>query len=584
MINRNWIVTVLAGLVMSVSASAATYYVAQEDAKAADTNAGTAEAPFKTIAPAMKALKSGDTVWIKKGTYREEIVLSKEGGEGHSALGAGKNYLLKTTVAAFPGDEVRLKGSDLLTKWTQHKDNVYVTVEAFNPGLFTLLFCDGKRMQLIGDGGGNLAESLKGWGGSPEVWKGKKEGKLEDLKAGQYFYDRATKNLYAWLPDGSDPSKHTMEVAVRGGISINTDFAHVSGIKVFHAGIGVGGSYNILEDCDAIDGPWMGLGVGGKYNTFLHCRFNWHGDAGISGGGEGHRFIGCETSHNNYLLIDAGWHSGGVKLISTLRNIVFDGHLASYNFASPGIWFDWCNSQICVQNCVSHHNGTDGIMYEVSSRGTFVNNVCYENGGRGIYLSNSADCLVYNNMLWHNGMSGVTCIGVDRGGGDWGEGAKQRLPAKNNVVWGNVFVDNCHPDFCPKDKDGRDMGWDTRPELIMPEEDPVNTGNVADYNIYFRSPNRVMPFWKGWHLKGGIWDNLAAWQKATGFDEHSIIAEPLFVDAAKHDFRPVKGSPVIDFVAPRMAGAYDVTGNRRPEDKKPIRFTAGPFEYQPDKK
>jgi hypothetical protein len=33
-----------------------------------------------------------------------------------------------------------------------------------------------------------------------------------------------------------------------------------------------------------------------------------------------------------------------------------------------------------------------------------------------------------------------------------------------------------------------------------------------------------------------------------------------------------------------MAGAYDVTGNRRPEDKKPIRFTAGPFEYQPDKK
>jgi parallel beta-helix repeat protein len=157
-------------------------------------------------------------------------------------------------------------------------------------------------------------------------------------------------------------------------------------------------------------------------------------------------------------------------------------------------------------------------MYEVSSRGTFVNNVCYENGGRGIYLSNSADCLVYNNMLWHNGMSGVTCIGVDRGGGDWGEGAKQRLPAKNNVVWGNVFVDNCHPDFCPKDKDGRDMGWDTRPELIMPEEDPVNTGNVADYNIYFRSPNRVMPFWKGWHLKGGIWDNLAAWQKAFARD------------------------------------------------------------------
>jgi parallel beta-helix repeat protein len=582
MATRNWIVAVLVGLAMTVAASAATYYVAQDD-KAADTNAGTAEAPFKTIAQAQKALKPGDTLWIKKGTYRESIVLTKEGRPGIPAFGSGKNYLGKTTVAAFPGDEVILKGSDLLTKWAQHKDKVYVTEEPFAPGLFTLLFCDGKRMDLIGDGGGNLAEALKSWGGTPEVWKGKKEGKLDDLKAGQYFYDKAAKKLYAWLADGSDPAKHTMEVAVREGISVNADFVHVSGIKVYHSGIGVSGNYGVLEDCDAIDGPWQGLGVGGKYNTFLHCRFNANGDTGISGGGEGHRFINCETSYNNYLLIDAGWHSGGVKLISTLRNIVFDGHLASYNYASPGIWFDWCNSQITVQNSVCHHNGNDGIMYEVSTRGTFVNNICYENNGRGIYLSNSSDCLVYGNVLWHNGTSGVACVGTDRAGGDWGEGVTQRFPAKNNVVWGNLFVDNCHPDFCPKTPDGRDQPWDTRPELIMPEEDAVNTGNVADYNIYFRGPKRVMPFWKGWHLKGQIWDDIAAWQKI-GFDEHSIIAEPLFVDAAKHDFRPVKGSPAIDFVAPRMPGAYDITGARRPEDKKPIRFTAGPFQYQPEKK
>jgi len=37
-------VTSLAGLVMGVSASAATYFVAQEDTKAADTNSGAAEA------------------------------------------------------------------------------------------------------------------------------------------------------------------------------------------------------------------------------------------------------------------------------------------------------------------------------------------------------------------------------------------------------------------------------------------------------------------------------------------------------------------------------------------------------------
>jgi hypothetical protein len=302
MTTRKWIVTLLAGLAMSVSASAATYFVAQEDTKAADTNSGAAEAPFKTIAPAIKALKPGDTVWVKKGTYRESIVLSKEKLPSPPASGAGGNYLQKTTIAAFPGNEVFLKGSDLLTKWTQHKDKVYVTEEPYNIGLFTLLFCDGKRMELIGDGGGNMVEWLKGWGGSAEVWKGKKDGKLDDLKAGQYFYDRAAKKLYAWLPDGGDPAKHTMEVAVRDGINVSADFVHVSGIKVYHAGISMGGSYGILEDCDAIDSQWQGLGLGGKYNTFLRCRFNGHGDTGICGLGEGHRFILCLPKISSALI------------------------------------------------------------------------------------------------------------------------------------------------------------------------------------------------------------------------------------------------------------------------------------------
>ena len=79
----------------------------------------------------------------------------------------------------------------------------------------------------------------------------------------------------------------------------------------------------------------------------------------------------------------------------------------------------------------------------------------------------------------------ASCIGGDRSGACWGEGPKQRVPARNNVVWGNIFVDNCHPDFCPKGGDGRDKPWDTRPELIMPEDSEFNNGNVSDYNIYF---------------------------------------------------------------------------------------------------
>ena len=54
---------------LSGIAGAATYYVAQEDAKAVDTNDGSEAAPWKTINRSIKALKPGDTLLIKNGDF-----------------------------------------------------------------------------------------------------------------------------------------------------------------------------------------------------------------------------------------------------------------------------------------------------------------------------------------------------------------------------------------------------------------------------------------------------------------------------------------------------------------------------------
>ncbi len=565
-------------------ARAATYYVAAEDAKAADTNDGSEAAPWKTINRSLKDLKPGDTVLIKGGTYRESFRL--EGGQGRPS---GKSFNEMITIAAYPGQQPVIKGSEVLTGWTKHKDNIWYTEKApAKPDELPIVFCDEKRLDLLGDWAGEFSRIIKARSGSVEVWKGKTDGKLDDLKAGWYFYDGDAKRLYVWLPDGSDPNKHLMEITMPAGCGVGASYIKLSGLKLLHSSLGIGGSFNIAENCESSDSPWGGGGVGGEFNTLIGCKFNRCGDSGMGGSGRGHHLINCETSWDNFLKISAGWHSGGCKFIALCTDWVISGHRGSHNIECPAIWFDGFNYNTTIENCVLDHNG-GAIMIEISSRATIRNNVCYENDSRGVYLSNSSDCQVYHNVFWHNGMSGVAAIGCDRGGDEWGDGEKGRLPACNNIVWGNIFVDNCHPDFCPKTPDGRDKPWDTRPELIMPEKADINTGNVSDYNIFFRSPNRVMPFWTGWHLsKDQIWDNLADWQAKTGMDKHSIIVEPLFLDAANHDFRPAKGSPAIEFVKPRMGAQYEMDGKMRPteerKDKKPIRFTAGPYEYKPDAK
>jgi len=571
----------LTALLCTPWVSAETYYVAQEDPKASDQNAGTADAPCKTMLRGLKGLKAGDTLYVKKGVYREEIVLPRKDWDWarvvRPAFSSGTSYANMITIMAWPGDEPVITGSDLVTGWKPHKDAIYVREDW--PVNSQQVFCDGKILQQIA---GTMPQLLM------DPWKGRKGESIKDMEPGSFFYDIDAKKLYVWLADGADPGKHTMEVSVRCFLfSLDSDYVKVSGFKMRHASIttkvnwasvGINGSNNILENCDITWTDFVGLSVGGHNNTIINCKMNYHGNSGIGGGGSGHRFINCETSYNNYRHWSTGWHAGGVKIIPYASDILMTGHVAAYN-EGDGIWFDSGNFNVTVENSLSHHNKGAGIFYEISERATIRNNICYENLGRGVYLSNASDCQVLHNLFWRNGMSGVASIAVDRKYPPFGDEKSRRLQGCNNVVWGNLFVDNCNPELCLKEPDGRDKPWDTRPELILPDEWEANTGNISDYNVFCRSPNRVMPFWKGWHVTQ--FADLAEWRSKTGNDTHSIIAEPLFMDAAKLDFRPAKGSPAIGLVLPRIGGIWDMTGNLRPIKETPdCRFTAGPFEPQ----
>ena len=80
----------------------ATYYVSPTGS---DANPGTANQPWRTIQKAADTLIAGDTVYIKSGTYSEQVVPKNSGN--------ADNYI---TYAVYPGDTATIDGSSVSAK------------------------------------------------------------------------------------------------------------------------------------------------------------------------------------------------------------------------------------------------------------------------------------------------------------------------------------------------------------------------------------------------------------------------------------------------------------------------------------
>ena len=89
------------------------------------------------------------------------------------------------------------------------------------------------------------------------------------------------------------------------------------------------------------------------------------------------------------------------------------------------------------------------------------------------------------------------------------------------------------------------------------------TDVVSDYNLFY-SPHehhRVGQLWEASDVVKLVGANLKEWQQKTGHDQHSVQADPLFVDIDKGDFRLRLGSPAIRAgMGSRHIGALGATG------------------------
>ncbi len=103
-------------MLISAAAFARELHVAKTGS---DQNDGSAGKPFLTISQAAEALRSGDTVTVHAGIYREWVSPKNSGLDKYSRI----------VYRAAPGEEVWIKGSEEIKSWTREgRTNVYKTV------------------------------------------------------------------------------------------------------------------------------------------------------------------------------------------------------------------------------------------------------------------------------------------------------------------------------------------------------------------------------------------------------------------------------------------------------------------------
>jgi hypothetical protein len=153
------------------------------------------------------------------------------------------------------------------------------------------------------------------------------------------------------------------------------------------------------------------------------------------------------------------------------------------------------------------HNNTIGISQNAVFGSTLKSNLIYGNSARGVQIRATGGLEVASNTIYQPQGDAIRIEG---------QGGSRDVTLRNNIFWVGA-------------------GY------AISVADDSQRGFISDYNVLHVAGTGKLARWQGRDFT-----SRADWFHEVGQDQHSLIADPRFVDAAAEDFRLRGDSPAVD--------------------------------------